>query len=255
MTKRPEMKPENYEAVYDYYERREPSRANDIMFRLSRQLIRPEVILTDATRQSVLKAISAGKGILAVANHPGTFDPFVDAGAMAATEIPELLHFTALAKYELFLNPVTRKVFETAGSMPVFRRKSFSGEEDTTHLERTKRLQELLASRLKSGRNVALLPEGTRSKLEHREYVPLEAIKRGVSDIALLAGDEHSIILPFGVKYRNDDPLRKLPFRPVVAFGVPIEHYGEDSDAVRHQVHLGIQAALNVAVKRADETK
>lgn len=137
--RRPELVPENYRAVYDFYAARSQAWYYVPIVSLGKALIQPDVHLSPEIKESVLSGVKAGKGVIAVANHPGNYDPFIAAAAMTHFEEPKMQRFTALAKYELFKNPFSRLLFEGAGSLPVFRTKGFAN--DPTHLKRTLYLQ------------------------------------------------------------------------------------------------------------------
>ncbi len=257
MPKRPPITPDHYREVYNYYENLPPNEtANRRIFRLSRAVYRPDVVVSDETRDNIATQLALGKGALIAGNHPSQHDPLVCAASMYEADIDGLNMFTSYAKDSLFRGP-TRPVFESTGCLPVFRRKSYPDVDNHTFLAATERLFDVSVNRLREGRAVAILPEGTRSDADHLREIDPYKLKSGIARVALYAGDENSFILPFGLAYRIDNPRSaKIPPRHAVfAVGDPITTYGRTNQDVRIQVAEGIQSALDQSWAKIDRER
>lgn len=111
-------------------------------------------------------------GVLVVSNHLTNFDPLF-IGMCFRRE----LHF--MAKAELFRNPVLARIINGLNAFPVRR-----DEADRAALRQAEEL-------LKSGRAVAIFPEGHRSRAA--------AVQQGKGGIALLARRAGAPILPVAI--------------------------------------------------------
>jgi len=134
--------------------------------------------------------IRSGGGFMVCSNHRTNMDPL-----FIAQKIKPQLFF--MAKQELFQNKFTGMIIKGLGAFPVERGKGDNGAID------------FAVDTLKSGKVLAMFPEGTRSK----DGIP----QRPKSGAALVAMQTHSDILPVGISF--DLPLH---FRSQV-----IIRYGE----------------------------
>lgn len=234
MSQRPEIDLRNYEDVYDYYatSRVKPV-FNRAMFAISRLVYKPNVVLSDETRQRLQKQFKLGKGAILAVNHPSQHDPFVAAAAMRETTIPQFQQLMTLAKDSLFRG-ATRPLFEYTGCMPVFRHKSYDSNREAV-MEASNRLFEVAVQHIQQGKTFAITPEGTPSKPDEFTQLKLESIHAGIVRIVLQAGDENSFILS--------------PRHATVAFGEIITSYGETYMDVRKQMYESMQSALQVAIE------
>ena len=108
----------------------------------------------------------------------------------------------------------------------------------------------LATNRLINGQHVSLMPEGTNSASNELTALPFSRIKSGVVKIAQYATDSHSFVVPIGIHYRTPEPRKaKLPRHAAVAIGDPITTYADNALDIRHQIHDGMQNALNIAVE------
>ena len=135
-------------------------------------------------RYEGLENIPDGGGYMVCANHRTMLDPF-----FFAPKVKPQLFF--MAKQELFKNKFLAMVFKGLGAFPVERGKGDTGAID------------FAVNTLRSGKILAMFPEGTRS----RDGVPL----RPKSGAALVAIQTKSDILPVGISF--DQPIH---FRSVV---------------------------------------
>ena len=106
---------------------------------------------------------------------------------------------TYMAKEELFKNPVFAVLIRAFGAFPVQRGQGDNGIIDTA------------VGKLKSGKNLAIFPEGTRSKDGK--------VGRGKTGVALIAARAGVPVVPCGIAYEG-----KLHFRNkiTVRYGRPI---------------------------------
>lgn len=248
MTHRPEITAEKYKEVYDYYEEsRVKPHLSNLVYRTSNVLFRPDVHIEDETREVIEAQMALGKGVLLAMNHPSKHDAFVGAASMYESGIDGLTDCMAFAKDSLFRGP-TRPIFEYTGCVPVFRHKSYPDLNARTFAAATNRLLDLAATRLQNGQTVSILPEGTISRLEARTELGLQDIKSGIARVALKASDEHSLIVPIAVAYRNDKRTGERTARhAVVTLGDPITKYESNPLGVRKQVLGAIQTQLDRA--------
>ena len=105
----------------------------------------------------------------------------------------------------------------------------------------------VVAGRLRAGKSIMMMPEGTRSAPEARRQLRLGDIKAGVARMALLASDENTFILPVGIHYQENAEGMLSPWRPTVALGEPITHFEATPTGVKKQIYAGMQDALNRA--------
>lgn len=107
---------------------------------------------------------------------------------------------TYMAKEELFKNPVFSALITAFGAFPVTRGAGDNGIIDTA------------IGKLKSGKNLAIFPEGSRSKDGK--------VGRGKTGVALIAARAGVPVVPCGISYEGT----KLRFRNkiTVRYGAPI---------------------------------
>lgn len=131
-----------------------------------------------------MENIRQGGGYMVCSNHRTNMDPL-----FIAQKLKPQLFF--MAKQELFQNKFSGLIIKGLGAFPVERGKGDNGAID------------FAVDTLKSGKVLAMFPEGTRSK----DGIP----QRPKSGAALVAMQTHADILPVGISF--DLPLH---FRSVV---------------------------------------
>ena len=146
--------------------------------------------------------IPKGTAVIYASNHRTNADPpLVGAGARGKHSF--------MAKEELFRNKLFGWLIRSLGAFPVARGKGDTAVIDTA------------VECLKSGRNLMIFPEGTRSKTGK--------VGRGHSGAALIAARSGALMVPVGVCFGE-----KLKFRTriTVKYGEPIDpkDYVEISD-------------------------
>ena len=107
---------------------------------------------------------------------------------------------TYMAKEELFKNPLFSLLIRSLGAFPVERGKGDTGVIDTA------------IEKLKSGKNLVIFPEGTRSRDGK--------VGKGKTGVALIAAKAGVPVIPVGIAYEG-----KLKFRRkvTVRYGKPID--------------------------------
>ena len=129
-------------------------------------------------RYEGVENIPAGGGYMVCSNHRTNMDPI-----FIAQKLKTQLFF--MAKQELFQNKFVSLIIRGLGAFPVERGKGDNGAID------------FAVDTLKSGRVLAMFPEGTRSK----DGIP----QRPKSGAALVAMQTHADILPVGISF--DQPI------------------------------------------------
>lgn len=248
MTKRPDITAENYKEVYDYYkESRVKPHFSNFVYHASNMVFQPDVRIEDETRELIEAQMALGKGVLLTMNHPSKHDAFVGAASMYESGIAGLTDCMAFAKDSLFRG-LTRPIFEYTGCVPVFRHKSYPDIDARTFAAATGCLLDLAAKRLQGGQTVSILPEGTISRPEAVKNLELHDIKSGIARVALKATDEHSLIVPIAIAYRNNKRTGEMtPRHAIVTLGNPITRYEEKHLGIREQVLEAMQTQLERA--------
>ena len=139
------------------------------------------------------KDIPKNTNFIYAINHRSNADP-----PIAAAYIPGKISF--MAKEELFRNPFFGTLIRVLGAFPVAR-----GKGDTVVIDTA-------IARLKSGKNLMIFPEGTRSKTGK--------VGKGHTGAALIAARSGYKIIPVGIIFGE-----KLSFRSeiTIKFGQPID--------------------------------
>lgn len=248
MTKRPELNPNNHTAVYEYYEEPQIRQWLDSLWRRAGKfLYKPEVLLSDATRDLIEAQFAMGKSALIASNHPSGHDILALPGALHATGIAGLQQTGALGKDSLFHGPLGM-VSEATGSIPVFRQKSWQNTTSrSTLLDAGKDLIHVVAKRLQNGQSIVVMAEGTNSTEQALTHLSAKDIKGGIAHMAIAATDQASFLLPVGIHYTHDRHQKLPPRHPIVAIGEPIVEYEQTIPQVKKQILEGMQTALDLA--------
>ena len=133
-------------------------------------------------------------GYIFASNHRGYADPVL-------LSLPVPKRFAYMAKEELFKNPFFSVLIRAFGAFPVSRGKGDLEVIDTA------------IGKLKSGKNLVIFPEGTRSYDGK--------VGRGKTGVALIAAKTGADVIPAAIVFEG----RKLKFRSkvVVKYGKPIK--------------------------------
>lgn len=131
-------------------------------------------------------------GIVYACNHRSNADP-----VLVSLKVKK--RCTYMAKEELFKNPFFGTLIRFFGAFPVVR-----GKGDMAVIDDS-------ISKLRSGKNLVIFPEGTRSKDGK--------VGRGKTGVALIAAKSNTDVIPVGVVYDGKLKFRK---RITVRYGKPI---------------------------------
>lgn len=131
-------------------------------------------------------------GIIFASNHRSYWDP-----AFIAFGLKKPCVY--MAKEELFKNPVFAAIIRILGAFPVAR-----GKGDTDVIDQT-------VEKVKSGNNLVIFPEGTRSKTGK--------VGAGKTGVALIAARANTTVIPVGIVY---DGKIKVGKKVIVKYGKPI---------------------------------
>ena len=158
--------------------------------------------------------IPEGEGVVIASNHRGYADPVFNT-------MPMKKRVRYMAKEELFKNPLFARFITSLGAFPVRR-----GAGDMALLNDC-------AEMVKSGQNLVIYPEGTRSKTGK-----LGRLKTGV---VIIASKANADILPMGINYEGE----KLRFRTKVTLRV-----GKVIPASEVHAEVGDRKSINAAKQR-----
>ncbi len=131
-------------------------------------------------------------GVVYASNHRSYADPVI-----VSLKIKK--RCTYMAKEELFKNPLFSLLIRAFGAFPVQR-----GKGDMNVINNS-------ISKLQSGKNLVIFPEGTRSKDGK--------VGSGKTGVALIAAKSNAQVIPVGIVYEGKLSFRK---KVVVRYGTPI---------------------------------
>lgn len=171
-----------------------------------------------------MERVPASGPVLLVANHINFIEPF-----LLYALLPR--HITALAKVELWGNPVSRLWVESWGCIPIHR-----GEIDLSAIRAALQV-------LKRGGMLGLAPEGTRS-----HHGRLQRARQGVVLLALRAPD--ALILPVAVYgqerfYENLRRLRRTAVQMVIGRG---SYLNVGESRVTHEMRQAISDEIMLQI-------
>jgi 1-acyl-sn-glycerol-3-phosphate acyltransferase len=248
---RPEIDVANYDALYDYYENRQPSeRFSRFAFAALAKVYRPEAVFESGTADEVAKHLEANGSLIVAANHVNIHDQFVVA-SLARREEPldQLPGRTIIpAKVSLFSPKPLRVAVDAMGAVPTFRYKDIAdkqtGVADEEHVRYKRaadmRMIRMMTRTLIQGRHVAIFPEGTRNADDPSR---VQKIQRGIGVIAQNAAKKTAVaVLPVGIAYGES------VFTPRAAVGKPLAVRGYKAAAeLTRDIHDALQSAVDLA--------
>lgn len=256
---RPEVSLENYEAVYDFYETREPKPhlARAVHWIVS-QAVKPDFHSAEGAYQEAEDHFSSDGRLIVAASHASMMDPFVLASM--AQQIPELNPLLGSVfipgKADLFSDKPFRiarmPVLDNFVAVPTFRQKDESRAmkqsgltaEEVKNLRQkaTERLLDLLTVKADEGFNVGIFPHGERNSSQK--------MRSGIGRFANnIADQEQFMIMPVGISYAEEKTKRQSlrdyirdPFnigQIAVYIGNPFP-IGQTAEATNIQTELAI---------------
>jgi len=250
--KKPEVILENYEQVYDYYEHyNQPKFGAKLGHMAMASVFKPSVEYADNALEFIEDLINDPQIHCVVAvNHLSDNDQYV-VSAMAHREpvFKPLIGNTFIqSKEPLFhhpnkiIRPLLRRGVDVMGAIPAFRKKDV--DESKAELRRlsTSKLIEISANKLRSGKSMAIFPEGTRNNIDPEVVQPLRhGIVSVVSDVALT---DEVCVIPVGFTYNNKRRPNMFVEEPVL-----ISELGVDN--ILPWLHNSLQLAVDSALQQS----
>lgn len=235
----PKVTVQNAEQVYAYYKQRPINkRVQQTATNILKLLHRPQVTYDEGVKEQIQELRNQDTRFIITSNHVSGYDQNVLAAALGKGSD---LHFAAgnvftLAKAPLFRNSKLRRIIEPLGGVPVLRPKDREGK--NLDSDTSKWLGGLLVdtcvSRINSGQNMAVFPEGTINKDDKSKLLPIRSLLVG----RVACGVDEGVnvaILPV-VMHLGDDPLPsfKDSMSARVHVGEPLtqDMYSNEIDAV-----------------------
>jgi 1-acyl-sn-glycerol-3-phosphate acyltransferase len=245
----PELKPENYEQIYEYFEEFEPSkRIQDIGFGLMHAAYGSEMHYQADSYGTISKHLGEGGSVILAPKHQSNADTPTIAGLVYEEPFKFMRGTTIIpAKASMFEWPLLGKFFPHMLAHPAFRSKDFADTNGGKELRAavTSRLIDLNIGHLNQGGNNAIFVEGTRDKANPDQ---VKQIKSGIGRIAVGAKDPSSVlIVPVGIAYQTKRP--KL--RPIIVVEEPFSPKNMLQEDVTELTRYGLQKATSKAFRLA----
>lgn len=180
---RPEVHPDNHEALYDYYQQIEPSeRLIKSVVLASSVIYKPRLHFADGAESELAELQSRGNRFIFASAHYRRADQFAVFAAMRQSEIlaPEAERTFVIGKPSYATNRLLGRSFDAVGWVPAFRKQDFP-KIPRARAEAAKSLFGVCTTKIVESWNMLVFHEGTRNKGDPR--VPLK-IQGGVGRIA-----------------------------------------------------------------------
>lgn len=233
---RPEVTPENYEAVYEYYSKHEPSKlALKGLHVVMSHVYRPRVRYASGAEERIGKLLDTDHRLFIACNHINMLDQLAVASAMWSGPLrPTTGHTIALAKQPYFknavseprhlpflVNPVIRRSLDAVGAIPVYREKDSTGMDRRERLRVGRLLFDTVANQVEAGKHVFLFPEGTRNR-DRENLHRLGRIQSGIGHMVVESArrDVPVAMVPMALWYGDGE---SHSFRPDLFVGEPVE--------------------------------
>lgn len=250
--KKPPVKLDNYEQVYNFYRDFTPSdRATKIGFRAMSLIAKPNISYDPGAEEAAKQLINSAAKVIVAPNHVNDKDQYVvSALAKSQDSLRSLVGKTfAPAKESLFQSKALRAGVEIMGAIPVFRAIDIKTNDPyQLELQRSatdKFIDTALYRIMERDDNMAIFPEGTRNKVNSTEVQPL---KSGIGIIVGKLSTETTVgIIPVGLQYPEDESWRK----PFIHVGNPmiIEDYYSQAQVIQ-ELQPRMQNAVDEARDR-----
>jgi 1-acyl-sn-glycerol-3-phosphate acyltransferase len=257
--KKPQVRLDNFEAVYEYYQQHRPNKVFNRAGHLAMSLAyRPRVEFASDASETISRLIQTGKRLIIAANHVTANDQYIIA-SMAQREKPlkPLRGKTFIPSKELlFRNPLLRRAVDAMDAVPTFRTKDvadpkLSPEAGQAALETQRaasnRLIETSIVKLDQGEHMAIFPEGTRNP---DNPTTVQKLKKGVGIIACGVDETTEVaFVPTGIYYGEGEDMRA--FTPSLYIGQPITERFETPEDVVGALQISLQESVDRAVALA----
>lgn len=210
--KKPEVTLENYEQVYDYYlDYDQPKLGAKLGHGAMALFFKPHVEYAPDAEQLVGHYLESPdiRGVVAF-NHLSDKDQYV-LSAMAHREpvFKSLIGNTFVQSKEplfhhpnKFIRPFLRRGVDIMGAVPAFRKKDVDKSKTELRRMATARLLDISVRKLRSGKNMAVFPEGTRNDIDPEVVQPL---RTGIATVVGSVSLTNEVgIIPVGFTYEHD---------------------------------------------------
>lgn len=267
--KRPDVKLDNFEEVYDFYETHEQSK---VFARIAHVLLarryRVTVTCDEGVEEAIRTELRAGSRVIISPNHITADDQYVIVSLVQ--EVPALHPLRGNtfipAEPSLFVRPgvagrMLRRAVDGLGALPTFRLEDLkrqgielTDEIRSVHQRSMLKSSDAQVSKLIRGSFMAGFWEGTRNRTDYRVVQPL---KNGMGHTAIAASKEvRVLLLPMGIYYGGEPsdyrrPRVPKPHAPHVHLGMPIPVETGSAGELVALVHPAIQSCVDHAVAQS----
>lgn len=267
--RRPTVTLDDFDTVYDFYERHEQSQA----FARLGHLVLARAYLTSVTRDdgaddAITDALRAGTRLVISPNHTTADDQYVIVSMAEKVEALRPLRGRAFipAEPSLFSRPgrkgrLLRAAVDGLGAVPTFRLEDLrrrgieiTAEVEERYRQAIVRASETQVAKLVAGHSMAGFWEGTRNRSDYRVVQPL---RKGIAHTVIAAAEHVPVaLLPVGFYYGQEPADYQRPVlperrRPLVHLGLPIPVASTDPDNLVRQLHPALQRCVDRVVARA----
>ena len=249
----PEIAPENYEAVYQYFETFEPNlRIQNLGFAVMHAMYSSEVHYQNGMDSRIHSHLAVGGNVILAPNHQSNADTPTIAGLVYEEPFELLRNTTNIpAKADMFEWPVLGKFFPHMRAHPTWRKVDFPDTPEGKVLRdaATDRLILLNIEGLDHGENAALFTQATRKK---KQPHVIEEIKPGIARISIGAKDpDKLLIVAMGFAYKFVHIKNTVKLRPVVVVPEPFCPAGMNQERILYETKRRIQVATTRAFELA----
>ena len=264
--RRPRVRLEQYEAVYEYYRRHEQNKAfARVAGAVLARVYRPDITCDEGAEEAIADALANGARVVISPNHTTADDQYVIVAVAQRLAALRPIRGRAFIPAEPSLfsrsgvgGKVLRRSVDGLGAIPTFRLEDLRrrGIEITDEIEERYRQAIVRCSstqvaKLVAGHSMAGFWEGTRNRVRYAEVQPL---RKGIAHTAIAASEHVPVVLiPVGFSYGGepDDYQRpNLPGRhePRVHVASPIPVATTDAEELVRLLRPEIQRCVDVVM-------
>jgi 1-acyl-sn-glycerol-3-phosphate acyltransferase len=163
---RPRLHPDNHEALYDYYQRIEPSKRLMRSVVLASSLIyKPRLHFAEGAEDQLAELKSRRDRFVFASAHYRATDQFAEFAAMRQSETlsSEAEHTFVIGKPSYASSRLLGRSFDAAGWVPAFRKQDYP-KSPRARAAAARSLFKVCTSKIIDGSNMLLFPEGTRNR-------------------------------------------------------------------------------------------
>lgn len=267
--RRPAVRIDDFEAVYDYYERHRQSRLfARSMHALFARVYRADITCEPGVEDAISRALADGARLVISPNHTTADDQYVVVSVVQQLRALRPLRGTTFIPSEPSLftrsgvgGTLLRRAVDGLGAVPTFRVEDLrragvelTDEVHDLHRRSMVRASETQVAKLIDGECMAGFWEGTRNRSDFRVVQPL---KKGIAHTAIAASKEVPVlVLPMGIYYGGEPEDYRRPalpgrHKPLVSLGTPIPVLTTSADELIARLHPAMQRCVDEVVTRA----